>query len=88
MIKVSEETIGRRTHISPSDDENAKCSGSNLLDPPNASSLSTPPFKTPSKSNAISSHAASSSSFARQRLLSGGNAAYLPEMKLLWSSAE
>ena len=48
MIRVSGPTIGRRTHTNRSGGENAKCSGSNRLDLPNAFSRSTPQCRTSS----------------------------------------
>ena len=81
MIKVSGPTIGRRTHTSRCGEENAKCSGSNLLDPPNASSQSKQLFRTSSPSNVISSHAASTSSLGKLRFTSGGNALRQPDRR-------
>ena len=89
MIRGSEQTIRRRTHINPCDDENVRCSGSSHQDLLNVFSRSKPPSKTPSPSNATSSHAASSSSFAQGRFLSGGRAAFPPDCghRGVWSTA-
>jgi hypothetical protein len=81
MIRGSGQTIRQRIHTSRCGEENAKCSGSNRLDPPNASSRSTPLSKTPSPSNVISSHAASTSSSGKPRLRCGGNALRQPDRR-------
>ena len=81
MIKVSGQTIGRRIHISPSEGENAKCSASNPQGLLNACSQSMPLSKTPSTSNAISSHAASTSSSGKPRLRFRGNALRWPDRR-------
>ncbi len=79
MIRGSGQTIGRRTHISPYDDENVKCNASNHPDQPNIFSMYRPQFRTPSPSNATSCLAPSSRSSGRPRLRSGSRARRPPE---------
>ena len=89
MIKACGRTIGRKTHTSRFGGENENSSGSNRLDQPNVSCRSTLPSKTPSTSNAIFCHAASSRIFVPRRLLSGSRVASQPDRchGALWPTA-
>ena len=79
MIRACGPTIELQIHTSRFGGENENSSGSNRLDPPNVSSRSTPPSRTPSTSNVIFCHAASSRYFVPRRLLSGSRAASQPD---------
>ena len=78
MIRGCGQTTGPKTPTSPFDDESDNSSDPSRPGQPNVSWQSTPPFRTPSASNAISCHAASSRRFGPRRLRSGGRAASQP----------